>query len=416
MNTKNNKSWLLIIAIMSVFTFSSCNDNDSVPKEPIPNPRVDILLNATEELLAEKHIDFSLKLLQATEEVLPNKEQLIISPLSTSLTLAMTANGATGETRKEILSVLGYNEFTPDEINNYNQKLLNELPVIDNTATINIANSMWLNTGFNTLDSYRNTLGNYYKADIYTSDFSASKTVDEINMWCADKTNNQIPKFIDYLNPSSQLVILDALYFNGKWETPFEKENTQTGTFTTVSGTKQEVEFMTASRKNPIALTEQYAMSEFDYGNEAYSMVILLPNEGVTLADCLKNMNAEQWLQAITSMETYTIWLDIKFPKFEARNNNDLTPVFKEMGIKQAFTEGANFSNLTKDNLSISNIQQGYCIHVDENGTEASTITGTDGVLGPRDRPFYINRPFLFAIKEKSTNTILFLGRMNAIK
>ena len=146
MNTKNNRSWLLFTAIVSAFTFSSCSDNEGTPEEPIPNPRVDILLNATEEQLAEKHIDFSLNLLQTTEEVMSGKEQLIISPLGTTLTLAMSANAAIDETRKEILSVLGYDKFTSDEINSYNQKLLNELPAIDNTATINIANSLWLNS------------------------------------------------------------------------------------------------------------------------------------------------------------------------------------------------------------------------------------------------------------------------------
>lgn len=410
MNTRNKIWWSILLTI--VLGVSSCS-NDENMEEVLPNPRVDIQMNESESSLANQHIDFSIKLLHAAEEVMPNEEQLVISPLSTSFALAMILNGATGTTQQEIMNVLGCNGFTIEEINEFNQKLITELPNLDNTATVGLANSLWLNA--DALDSYKNLLRNYYQADVYASDFSSSKTLNDINEWCADKSNNLIPSFYNNLDAATKLLLLNVMYFNANWKSPFDKDDNTMEVFTTISGIQQTVEFMSKEDKLPIAMAEQYTMTELDYGNEAYSMVILLPNEGTTLTECLANLDSEKWMENIASLEKNSMMQELKLPKFTVENKSNLTSTLQKMGIVKAFEETADFENLTTDKFYISGIQQGQFIKVDENGTEASTVTGIDGILDSRYRTFHVNRPFLFAIKEKSTNTILFLGRMNAI-
>lgn len=408
-----------IMMMLFAFAMPSCSNNDSPnvdEEENTENPRKDITLSRTEQELVNQCNDFAFRLLNTTNEALEQEEQIVLSPLSASFALSMVANGANENTLNEILATLGFKDFTINEVNGYNQKLIKELGELDKTTILETANSIWVDKSFSILESYPKVLKETYQAEVKTADFSSASARKEINEWCSEKTHGRIPNFLEYLDPTSDLVLLNALYFKGQWESPFKKENTQSDFFTTSTGEQKKVDFMQQNHYEYKFMTdEQIALAELPYGNEAFSMTIVLPHENVLLDEWMKQLNTSYWteLQSKTKHQS----LKLKLPKFKIENKDLLTETLKKMGISEAFTQGADFSNLSKDNLFISEIMQANYFCIDEQGTEASAVTGTVNITSPGGTPtaidFYVNRPFLFIIKEKSTGTILFLGKIN---
>lgn len=408
-----------IMMMLFAFAMPSCSNDDSPNVDEVENtenPRKDITLSRAEQELVNQCNDFAFRLLNTSNEALGQEEQIVFSPLSASFALSMVANGANENTLNEILTTLGFKGFSINEMNGYNQKLIKELGELDKTSILETANSVWADMSFGILDSYSKTLKEEYQAEVKTADFSSASTLKEINEWCSEKTHGRIPKFMDDLDPASKLVLLNALYFKGQWESPFKKENTQSGCFTTSTGEQKKVDFMQKNHHEYKFMTdEQIAIAELPYGNEAFSMTVVLPHENVLLDEWMKQLNTSYWaeLQSKTKHQS----LKLKLPKFKIEYKDLLTETLKKMGISDAFTQEADFSNLSKDDLFISEIMQANYFCIDEQGTEASAVTGTVNITSPGGTPtaidFHVNRPFLFIIREKSTGTILFLGKIN---
>lgn len=401
------------------FGMPSCNNNDSPTIDDDKNkenPRKEITLSRTEQELANQCNDFAFRLLNTTNEALSQDEQIVLSPLSASFALSMVANGANGNTLNEILTTLGFKDFSINDMNGYNQKLIEELSELDKTSILETANSVWVDKSFSVIDSYPKVLKGTYQAEVKTADFSSATTREKINEWCSQKTHGRIPNFIDNLDPTSKLVLLNALYFKGQWESPFPKENTQSDFFTTSTGEQKKVDFMQQyPREYKFMTDEQIAMAELPYGNGAYTMTIVLPHENLSIDEWMKQLNTSYWASLQSEMKAQR--LKIKLPKFQIENKYLLTQTLKKMGISEAFMQEADFSNLSKDDLFISEIMQANYFCIDEQGTEASAATGTNQIGIPGTNPttidFHANRPFLFILKERSTGTILFLGKIN---
>lgn len=405
--------------MLFAFAMPSCSNNESPnvdETENTENPRKNITLSRTEQELANHCNDFAFRLLNTTNETLTQEEQIVLSPLSASFALSMVANGANENTLNEILTTLGFKGFSINDMNRYNQKLIKELAELDKTSILETANSVWVDKSFSILDSYPKVLKEIYQAEVKTADFSSASTLKGINDWCSEMTHGRIPEFMDYLDSTSKLVLLNALYFKGQWESPFMKENTQSDFFTTSTGELKKVDFMQQYPHEYKFMTdEQIAIAELPYGNGAFSMTIVLPHENVLLDEWMKQLNTSHWDALQSKMKFQS--LKIKLPKFKIEYKDLLTETLKKMGISEAFTQEADFSNLSKDNLFISEIMQANYFCIDEKGTEASAVTGITQITSPGTPPtvinFHANRPFLFIIKEKSTGTILFLGKIN---
>ncbi|MBE6287706.1 MAG: serpin family protein [Mediterranea massiliensis] len=426
---------LFVFIATIAFMLPACNNNDTpIEDEPQngnqgtqngqqkpeiewPKTRIDIELTEAEKLLAKQHVDFSIRLLQAAEETTADKSQIILSPLSASFALSMVTNGAAGETQQELLNALGFNGFTAEEMNTYNRKLITALTDLDNTSPISIANSLWLNKGFTPKDSFKKTLTNSYDAEVQSVDFANSETVERINEWCEKKTNGCIPDFLKTLLAEQRFVLLNALYFKGRWQTKFG--NSQPSTFTTEEGKEQEVTFLSMEEtKYLYAENELFSMAELPYGNGAYGLLVLLPKEEVKASDCLVTLNGEQWLKVVSNMKPTL--LNLKLPKFKVEAKQSLIDALKVIGIRKAFTTEADFTALSEKTTFISGVLQGNYLSIDENGTEAAAVTiiGVDGDTPPTQSKvidFYAKRPFFYFLKEKSTNTILFMGKMGRI-
>lgn len=409
-----------IMMLFLAFAMPSCSNNEFPNidgEETFENPRKEITLSRGEQELANQCNDFAFRLFNSVNESLGQEEQIVISPLSVSFALSMLANGANENTLNEILNTLDFKDFTINEMNEYNRKLIKEFGELDKTSVLETANSVWVDKSFSILDSYQRALEEAYQAEVKTADFSSVSTLKEINEWCSEKTNGRIPDFMDYLAPASKLILLNALYFNGVWESPFKKENTKSDLFSTSTGEQKRVDFMQQYPQGYNFVTdEQVTLAELPYGNGAFSMTIVLPHENVSLNEWMKQLNVTHWKSLQSKMTSQT--LRVKLPKFKIESKDFLTEALKKTGIFEAFTEGADFSNLSKDGLFVSDIMQANYFCIDEQGTEASAVTATVQVTSPGSVAtvidFYVNRPFLFVLKENSTGAILFLGRISA--
>ena len=394
------------------------NPKEETKEEVKIKARADIELTEVETQLAHQSADFSIRLLQSAEKTEDNKKQIVLSPLSASYALSMVSNGAGGDTQQELLEALGFDGFSVEDINAFNKKLMENLVDLDNTAAVHIANSLWLNKFFKAKDTFKETLVANYEAEVGTYDFGKPETKDLINEWCEEKTNGLIKDFITELSLEQKFVLLNAFYFKGAWVYPFKE--VETGKFQTEAGSQQDVDYLYKQKHTYLYMeNDQYALTELGYGNGAFGFVVLLPKEGKPITDVMSGLTGEQWLESVNAMKPKL--LNVKLPKFKVEQKERLVDALMEMGIEKSFTAEADFSALSDDKTCISDVWQANYISIDEKGAEAAAVTGikTDVDCFLEEEPatidFYVNRPFLYFIKEKSTNTILFIGKMGEI-
>lgn len=366
-------------------------------------------------------------------------DNIFISPYSISLALSMVYNGADGETRNEIAELLGYDMiegYTSDysiEANAYmnsNEKYLIEaLLNVDPKVQINLANSIWMaeNAKFNdTIDeALLAPVGKYYGGDIFQVDFTLDETLDQVNKWVSDNTDKMIDPFLEQFRDKESLMlfIANAIYFNGKWTLPFEKNNTRQAPFYGSEGTS-EVDMMHMSGEQYRYLASEGIRGvEIPYGNENLVMNVLIPEDpnNVFIGELLARKSSEELNSFLLELDKSSkIKLGtLALPKFEMEYGTvDVTKALKELGMTEAFDDNANFS-LIGNNIFISTISHKAKIEVEEWGTKAAAATGLEMDLTsmPLDPPinFIVDVPFVFTIRDKVTGTILFIGEMNNI-
>lgn len=427
---------LLILGLLVLFVPACSSSNEEPLAETegseesndngiVDNPCRDIVLSRTEKELAALNTEFAFRLLQVANEELKNQgqhESILLSPQSASYALSMLANGAADETQTEIMKVLGFDEFTLDEMNKYNQKLMKGLVELDNTTTVNMANSLWLDNEFKALDDYKKVLKEAYEAEVFVEDFAQRGTMGKINEWCSEKTDGCIPHFLKEWNEDGKTILANALYFKGKWLMPFEKKDTGKGVFTLASGQSENVDFMRQTANNPYMKNEHVSVAQFAYGNGAFSMYIVLPHEGILLDEWVKSFDAGQWAVMLEGMklQKMNVWL----PKFKLERDVVMNDMLHALGLAKAFdAEEADFSALSDEYFWIDRVMQATYISIDEEGTEGAAVTGAGWLGADLEKEestsavdFHANHPFLFVLQEKSTGTVLFLGKFGGVE
>lgn len=333
------------------------------------------------------------------------KGNLFISPLSASLALSAITNGAEGVTQENMKAALGFQAFPLDLMNDFYNKLIPALQKADRQVTIHSANAVWIERTFPVKKPFLNVLQRYYSASVNKLDFSDSRSPGIINKWCSDHTNGMIPEIIDRIDPSYKLFYTNALYFKGDWKNSFDKKNSNEGLFWNASGASSQVVFMEQTQTFPYYEDERVALAELPYGNEAFSMVIALPSEGVTAEECLQSLTMEKWN---TWMEFLSpVELHVRMPRFDLEFDSEemMIPVLSRMGMGIAFDGNrADFSNISDIPLYIDLVKQNARIKVDEKGTEAAAVTIIGiryGSVNTGPVPFYIDRPFCYSSKRK---------------
>lgn len=399
------------------FILLACSSDDiSIPELPDAKP---IVMKAQFENKLKSNNEFAFDLFKVTYKN-EDKINLFISPLSVDMALGMTWNGAVGETKTEMQAALRNQGYTTEDINEYAKTLREALINADPSTKLAIANSIWTRSGFNVEQSFIDVNKTNYNAEVKTLNFTSPNAAKEINNWCAQNTNNKIPKIIETISSDAVMYLINAIYFKGIWKYQFDKKHTQDLQFTKENGTTQNVKMMNQTENLSYSTDENARYLEMPYGNKAFSMIIALPQPEKDLKNVIQNINSDSWNNAIKNMQARLI--NLQLPRFKLDCEYDMEKsILPDMGMRLAFRKGiADFTGINKGgNLSISKVKHKTFVEVNEEGTEAAAVTSVEVIytsVGPSiPISFTVNQPFLFAIKENSTGAILFIGKIGEI-
>ncbi|HNX65498.1 MAG TPA: serpin family protein [Bacteroidales bacterium] len=402
-------SFVLGILSLAVFTslLVSCEKTKDTPGDPVP-----ILLTEKQKEVVDQSNNFAFNLFKEITGSNTISENIMISPFSISSALSMTLNGASGETYNEMLQALSLNGKTLDEINDAYLKLMSEMVPVDERVVMNIANSVWVEQNFIVKEGFLQALETYYEAETKSFDAHNQGSVDLINSWIAEKTNDKIKKMISQLDPGTRLLLINAIYFNGKWKEKFDPDNTSERPFYLSSGITKNVSTMTKKTVVSSFHKNNATIVDLPYGQGNYTMVIALPDEGVTPAAVVSSLDAASWQELEKSLENAGEECQIYLPKFKYEYKRTMVEDMQNLGMKLAFTDFADFSNMSNTGLKVYDILHKTYIATDEEGTEAAAATVVSvGVTSAGPSPeILINRPFVYFIREIYTGTIVFMG------
>ena len=404
----------IIKFIILVLLTTSCTVQNEPKPIPVPVDAKPIALRAGLEKRVSQDNEFAIDLLKKTITA-SGETNVFVSPLSVSIALGMAWNGANGTTKSEMETALKMSGMTTADINDYYKIMQSTLPTIDPTTKLSIANSMWYRTGFVVKPDFLKVNSDYFNSYIKELDFTKAWAVDTINNWCAKKTNSLIPTIIDQIPSDAVMYLMNAVYFKGIWRKQFEKKNTSVLKFTNEAGIQGDVNMMYQKDTFGYAETESAQYLDLPYGNKAFSMTVILPAANKTTADVLNALITDIWSSTLSSL--YEREVMVYLPRFKVSNKFKLNDELQNMGMKLAFTDFADFTNLTSIPVQISEVIHKTYVTVDEEGTEAAAVTSI-GIINtsmPVIPVFRVDKPFLFVIREKSTGVILFIGKVGNV-
>ncbi|MDR1552781.1 MAG: serpin family protein [Prevotellaceae bacterium] len=406
-----------ILVITFCLFVASCDskmtDDPFIKSEPIK-----IQLTSNEVLMKAENNNFSVDFFATLYDKIENKENIIVSPFSLSMALAMVWNGAETETKQEIQETLGLGNYPKEEVNAYFKKLNDALLKTDPNTQLAIANSIWTHKGFPVKQAFYDVNKTWYNAEARELDFFSPDAVTTINKWCADNTNNLIKEIIKEISPGEVMYLLNALYFKGIWSNKFDANQTQKQSFYKEDGTTVMADMMFQNHTLGYYGDEHLSLTALDYGNGAFSMVFALPYQDVSFDEMLNQLTQPDYFENCIQTGFNNICdVDLFIPKFKIEYKETLNDVLKLMGMELAFSDYADFSGISDISLKISKVLQKAYIDVNEKGTEAAAVTAVGGMATsvppqPQKVTFRADRPFLFTIRENSTGTILFMGKV----
>ena len=365
----------------------------------------DIELAEGEQQLITSNNDFAFNLFRQTR----GETSSVISPLSITFALGMLNNSAAGQTLEEINRTLGFGEAGADAINAFCQRMLTESNMLDENTKALIANTIFVNEGlgYQLQNGFIEKAYEFYNAQPQNRDFNDGQTMDVINQWASDHTEEMIKELLneETFNRDAVSYLLNAIYFQGAWAGPFDVANTKDEAF----GGGPVVPMMHKPYSDILyAGNDLYQVVTLPYGNGSYNMRIFLPREGKTISDVLDQLNGSNW-----QVQCYTYNVDLKLPRFETENTINLKKVMSDLGMPTAFTADAEFPYFCNVPVCISNMFQVAKIKLDEQGTEAAAVTAIEMASTgmPKYFNFHADRPFLYIISEQSTGAIFFIGQ-----
>ncbi len=406
-----NGIWMAACALLVFLSASSCDKENN-------EMRVGRQLELTpdEQQLVRHGNAAAFDLFRSATATLGANENSMLSPLSLSAALAMTANGAKGPTQGAIYDALGLRGADPEGVNAYFQKLAAGLPAVDPTAVLDMANSIWYRRGFTVLPEFLDTNRAYYKATVEALDFADAGAPGRINSWVDEHTRGKIPTIVQQIPDDMVMYLINAVYFKGLWKQPFDPAQTTQRTFTLPGQQALQTDFMRQEGSFSMYRGDIADAIELPYGEGRYSMVVVKPKAGRSPADVIAQLatHATAWDEWMAGMRVGRA--NVHLPKFtfsyERTLNNDLI----EQGMGVAFSDQADFTGINPDgNLLISEVKQKTFVEVNEEGTEAAAVTSVGvGVTSvPVVTEFDVNVPFLFLIRESGSGLIVFVGQVN---
>lgn len=336
-----------------------------------------------------------------------NGKTTLISPLSVLTALALVQNGAEGETLVQLERALG--GLDRDTLNAYMRAYCDFLTESDE---LKIANSVWTDSGAEAKRAFLQKAVDSYSAQLFSAPLSDPKTVESINSWVKKNTDGMIPKIIEKADRYAVMMLVNAIAFDAKWETPYKRSDIEKLEFTSYSGSKKKTDFM-CSTENVYLKDGGTVGFMKPYKNGRFAFAALLPDENTGIDDYVASLSGDKLMKIFSSAKCGNE-VNVKMPKFKAEYSAQLIDTLKKMGVKDAFdSKTADFSSLIENrDAYIATVVHKTFIEVDENGTRAaaSTLVGADTMSLMEPYSVCLNRPFVYMIVDTETNLPLFIG------
>ena len=365
--------------------------------------------------------EFSMNMYSA----LPADKNIFYSPYSIASALSMLDVGAGGATKNELENALGITDLDEwnDEMKAYLSKDWSQ------NTFVNTANSIWMNKGTtwaaNINSDFLTPAKDYYSGEVYEADFDgqADKVVQNVNNWVSDNTNKMIPEILKDIPGGTVMMLINAVYFEGKWDTPFTEDQTFQGSF---YGTdKESVVDMMHLYGEHFAYMDNGEIKGIvlPYDGDNVVMKVFLPtSDDGDINELFDKLSNEEKQKLISSLDDASnVEIDtLQLPKFtDEQRINGLDDILKNMGIQSAYSESADFSKIA-DGIAVSSVNHRAKVIVDENGTKAAAETDImikETAMMPSEETynFIVDKPFVYVIEDRSTGMILFMGRVNSL-
>ena len=368
---------------------------------------------AADDAFAQSQMRLAVDLFQSS--VLESKdENVLISPLSIQLALAMTANGADGNTKAEMEALLG-GEISLEDLNEYLYSYVNNLPSAEKYK-LQIANSIWFRDDEGRLQVEKGFLqknADYYGAQAYKAVFD-DQTLKDINNWVKDHTDGMIDSILDQIDEDAVMYLINALVFDAEWQHVYDKSDVYKGKFTNIGGTEKQVDMMHS--EETVYLQDENAIGFMKpYSGSKYNFAVLLPNEGADIYEYIAGLTGESLMETLSTPQLGMVMATL--PKFSYEYELTMNDVLKELGMPSAFSgDTADFSKMahsSRGNIYIGDVLHKTFISVDELGTKAGAVTKVQ--MNDESAPMSewvvtLNRPFVYMIIDNETNLPVFIG------
>ena len=407
----HSKSSITKALIASVIAFIVCS-NLALPRGLADNREgkgsVDERLTAASSRFAFKFYDQILKRRTG--------QNTFVSPASLMMALAMTYNGADGETRQAMARALEIEGMSLEDVNRAFVDLKAALAPADPKIQVKIANSIWARNGFTMKPAFIERNKQSYAAEIASLNFDDPAAAQTINAWVSKNTEGKIKKIVENISPEIVLYLINAIYFKGQWQVEFKKEHTKPEVFRLAGGERKELPMMKQSGSYFYYKGKNFQSVALPYGKGSVSMYVFLPDEQTGLEQFEKDLTPENWEMWMKSFR-HTPG-DLMLPRFKVEWESNLNEALKAIGMAEAFDpQRANFSLIAEpiggNKLFISEVKQKTWCEINEEGTVAAAVTsvGMGLTSAPPERfVMKVDRPFFFAIRDNGTGVVLFMG------
>jgi len=390
---------------------ASCSDptGPGGPVEPITElPRS---LSVHEQAVVEAGNRFAVDLLRQVHEAAPDST-VFLSPLSASMALGMTMNGAAGDTRSQMQEMLGFGELSAEEINDAYRDLIELLRGLDPRVELDLANAIFHRNEFIMEEPFLEVVRTYFDATVEGLDFDDPGAADHMNAWVREATGDRIEGIVEPpIDPLTMAFLMNAIYFKGDWTKEFDASDTYTGPFHLTDGSTRDVRLMTKDDTLAYRVGNGWHAVEMAYGGGAWAMTVAVPTGTEGLETLMGDLE--------TLLDPDAVWeervMAVHLPRFELDRGRTLNDDLKALGMVDAFG-AADFTPMYRHALEaglyVKEVKQKTFLKVDEIGTEAAAVTSVEiGVVcacGPPE--LRADRPFLLAIRERLSGTVLFAG------
>ncbi|HEX6588560.1 MAG TPA: serpin family protein [Longimicrobiales bacterium] len=400
------------IAVLAL-VFAACAteraEGPVAPEGPLTSLPRD--LSQDEQRIVRAANDFAFALLAEAASDPTGDANVVLSPLSASFALGMLLNGATGETRAQMESALRLHGLDAHAINQGYADLVGLITGLDDDVALDVANGIWARDGIAFEQTFLDTAVAYFDAAVRALDFDDPASVDVINGWVREQTNDRIDEMVEQIDPAAIMYLMNAIYFKGDWTRPFDRERTRSAPFTRADGSTVDVPMMDMDEAPHLfAQTDDgTTLVDLSYSRGAYSMTLVLPPEGTDAMTFAASLDRAHWDGLIAQLDSVQRVM-VRLPRFTLEYDRVLNDDLRALGMQRVFSDAAELDRLTPEPAYVHQVRQKSFIAVDEEGTEAAAVTSVEVRVVSMPPHIFLDRPFVFAIRERLSGVILFLG------